>query len=438
MSFIGKRFGVQGSLTRRLVSGASWSLTSSVVAKGIALFGTIFLARLLGPEKYGQYGVVQLTIGAMVVFSGFGLGQTITKYVSEFRHSFPSRISAAIGSTITLSIIAACAGAGLLFFSSEFLAKSVLVSENLDFVLKIAAAILFCYALLSTLNGVLAGFESFSDIAKLSVISSLINFTLLLAGAYLGSLQGAIIGLAIGGVMSVGLAMRYVSKMRVDGSKIAYRGFSDWRLLLNDAVPTVLSGALVLPVTWMCSAILVNQPNGYVEMAALTAAQQWYFAILFVPSAVSTVILPILSGLEASGRHASYIKVILYNLALNFFVTLSLALLAAYFASEIIGVYKLDQKKYSIILVWLAAAAVLNASSGVLGKVLVSKGLIWQGFTINAIWAIVMLAYSWKNRASGAEGIAIATFTAYAVLTVLSVIYTYHLVRKERHRDISL
>jgi len=77
------------------------------------------------------------------------------------------------------------------------------------------------------------------------------------------------------------------------------------------------------------------------------------------------------------------------------------------------------------VLVILSCAAVLNATIGVIGQAIASKGRMWWGFSLNLIWALSLLVVAWHLRSYGAEGLAIATLSAY-ILHLFSVSsYTY-------------
>ena len=71
-------------LALRLAQGAFWSLSGAVLARGLGLLATIFVARLLGKEGFGALGLIQSTVGMFGVVAGFGMGMTATKNIAEF------------------------------------------------------------------------------------------------------------------------------------------------------------------------------------------------------------------------------------------------------------------------------------------------------------------------------------------------------------------
>src|SRR5216683_7526188 len=71
----------------RLARGAFWSLVGTVLSRGLGLAAGIFVARTLGKEGFGQFGIIRGTVEMFGIFAGFGLGLTATKYVAELRQT---------------------------------------------------------------------------------------------------------------------------------------------------------------------------------------------------------------------------------------------------------------------------------------------------------------------------------------------------------------
>src|SRR3972149_3010593 len=94
----------------RLARGAFWSLAGTVVSRGMMLLASIFVARMLGKEVFGQFGILQATVAMFAVFAGFGLGLTAMKYVAQHRHRAPARA----GRIVALSGLVAVAFGALM------------------------------------------------------------------------------------------------------------------------------------------------------------------------------------------------------------------------------------------------------------------------------------------------------------------------------------
>ena len=82
------------AIKSRLINDSFWVLLGNGVGKGLALAAGIVVARFLGKEIYGEYGMIRNTLVSIAVFSTFGLGFTATKYVSENKKDNTENISA--------------------------------------------------------------------------------------------------------------------------------------------------------------------------------------------------------------------------------------------------------------------------------------------------------------------------------------------------------
>src|SRR5580658_7469795 len=91
----------------RLARGVFWSLVGAVLARGLGVASSIIVARALGIAAFGEFTMIQSTVGLFGTFAGLGLGVTVTKYVAELRESDPVRCGRVIG----LILLVATAGA---------------------------------------------------------------------------------------------------------------------------------------------------------------------------------------------------------------------------------------------------------------------------------------------------------------------------------------
>lgn len=400
----------------RLAKGAFWSFAGAIIARGLGLASSYIVARLLGKEVFGELGILQSTVGMFQVFAGFGLGLTATKYVSEFRVSNPGRA----GRIICLSeVVAAATGlivAGFLFAYAPWLAVHTLAASHLDGFLRIGALLIFLGAMNGAQTGTLAGFELFGTIARINLIVGLATFPLTLAGAYMYKLEGVVWGLAVSMGLNWYLNYRATkAQAHREGISLTYmQCWNEWRIIFGFSLPTVLQSIMIGPVTWACNTILVNQPNGYAEMGIFNAANQWRNAILFLPAAMGSIVLPVLSDLQSQNDRGRYNKVVLYNVCFNGGISLLIASIIAVLAPIIMSTYGPGFSEGTSVLIISAFSAVFVAANGVVGNAIASEGKMWWGFLFNVLWAIALFAGAYSLiPVFGAKGLASAFFIAY-------------------------
>jgi O-antigen/teichoic acid export membrane protein len=291
----------RSSLDYRLAKGVFWSIAGAVISRGLILIASVLVARMLGKTVFGELGMIRSTVAMFGVFAGFGLGLTATKHVAEFRQSDPDKA----GRIIALSNLFAIVSGGLmalgLFIFAPWLAEHTINAPHLAGVLRIGALMLFINALNGAQIGAMAGFEAFKAIARVNLFVGLISFPILVCGAYFGGLIGAVWALSIN--FGVNWLLNHLALNKEARRYRVPFTFRNCRreisVLWKFSLPAALCGSMVGPVNWACSALLVNQPAGYSEMGIFTAANQWRMAILFIPSLVVQVALPLFSSLGA-------------------------------------------------------------------------------------------------------------------------------------------
>ena len=80
------------NLSSRLANGFFCSVFGAVLSRGL-LFGTaVALGRLLGSSGFGEFGIIQSTMGLFGLSIGAVLSLTITKHTAEFRNINPGQL----------------------------------------------------------------------------------------------------------------------------------------------------------------------------------------------------------------------------------------------------------------------------------------------------------------------------------------------------------
>ena len=409
----------------RLVSGSFWSFSGAVVSRLLSLAAFVVIARVLGKEQYGQFGVVQSTISMFAVFAGFGLGQTATKYVAELRISDQQRAGRIMGMAGLVALLTGAAFAAILFTFSPWLAQTTLAAPELAPALRIGAFLLLFEAMNGAQVGALAGFEAFRTTALISVWAGVVSFPAMVAGVYLGGLEGGVAGLLVSRIfhwLLNHIALRRQAKRA--GIPFVLRGTkSDFEVLWRFSLPAMLSGVMVSPTIWVCNAILVNQPNGYAQMGIFQAASTFQHILLFIGGTLGAPLLPMLANMagKESDRFAR------------------VNILSTWFLGAIPGVFLLGYPEVAQALfgkeyagtdfIWTFTLIVLSASIIVykqgLSRVLAAYGLMWWGMLSNLFWAVVLVASTWALVSWGAVGYATAYVTAYALSAIVFIpLYT--------------
>ena len=414
----------QSDLARRVLHGAFWSFSGTAMGKLCLLVAGILCAHLLKQEVFGQLGMIRSTLNIFIVFGASGIGVTATKLISTYRTNDIPRLLRMTRLTFRLAWVMALVLMVFCFVLARPIARHILHAEHLTFELQIASVLLLFSILYGVQNGVLTGLEQFKIMARNTFIGSLLEAVLMVAGAYFWGLTGAIVGLGIG----LG-ALFWVNRLSIKkhyaqyvvGEMQSMRTPNDWSMLLNDCIPATLSALMVTPTFWGIRTILL-QHDGYNSLALFEAADQWKVMMLFIPTAISQMVLPILTSIRQ--QRQQFRHVLLANIALIVGISSMITLMVLLLGGPIMQLYG---KGFSdkMPLVYLALSNIFSAYSNIIEMSIYSKNKMWQAFVINLFWAIVLLvsAYGLVERGLNATGIALAVLIAYGLKSILATLY---------------
>jgi O-antigen/teichoic acid export membrane protein len=401
----------------RLAHGAFWSIAGVALSRALALGASVVTARILGRHAYGELGVLSSTVLTFQAFSSLGLGMTSTKYVAELRDQDPARAGRILALSTVASTVAGALAAAAMWGLAPWLAARTLDAPQLAGGLRIAAVALFFTTIAAAHAGALAGLEAFRAGTWVAVASGVAGVPLAVVGVWRWGLDGAVWAMAATAAVQWALTRGAVrSQARRRGVPLALRGWTrESAVLWTFALPALVQGLMVAPVNWAASAVLVRSPGGLPEMGALTASGQWYAAALFVPTALGSALLPVLSERvgrrDAAGARAALRAAILTNVA----VVAPIVAAGALVSPRIMGMYGEGfRAAWPTLAVALGTAGVVAVTNPV-GSVLAASGRLWLGFAMNAGWAAVFLAGTAALVRFGALGVASARLVAYGV-----------------------
>jgi O-antigen/teichoic acid export membrane protein len=405
---------------KRIVSGIGWNLLATLIARSAGLFTSVILSRSFSQDVFGEYSIIQSTIMTFGVFAGFSTGITATKYIAETVRTDPSRAGRILG-LITLMALAFGIGITvLLFLGSSLITTGILASPRLTPLLQVASLGLVASSLSGAQGGALAGFEAFQRLSRVNIYSAASSILAVAAGVLLNGMPGALWGLNIAAVISCLLGNRALAASAADhGIRINYKDWrQEWPVLWRFSVPSVLANMLVIPVGWVCNAMLVNQPGGFGEMAVYNIATQWRQLLLFLPGVATQVFLPIMSSQTSGEQRGSQALMMKTNVLIA-----APALLAIMIGSPLIlavygRAYIAQWPAFTV--VQLAAFAQIVQAPVVMSWI--ADGRMWTFLTVHLAWGALLVGGSWVLLPLGALGLGLALLVSFILyFLVISV-----------------
>lgn len=422
-------------IAQRMASGAFWSFTGTALGKFLVLLSGIFCARILGQEVFGQLGMVRSTIGMFIVLGTSGIGVTATRYVSSYRKQDPAHAASICLLSNKFAWWAGVFVGLFMLLLSPQLATEALHSSELTIAVQLGAVMLFVSILNGAPNGILVGLEDFRSVAINTFIGSLCEAVFMVVGAYCYGLEGAILGFGIG-VVALYVANWLAVQRNLHREHIITKGETirreDWRLLYTYSVPATLSALTVAPVFFVIRSMLVSN-SGYAELGVFEAADQWKVIILFIPTTISQIVLPILSSLFDIRK---FKKTLAVNIMLITVVSTVIALAVSLLSPYIMPLYGQSFTDLTP-LTLLAVSTIFSAVSNVIEMSIYSRDKMWTCFGLNVIWSVLLIGFSqlFLIQGMGASGLALAVLAAYMLKTIYIGVYILFLLRNSNFDD---
>ena len=364
-------------LRRRFVGGAKWLLIGSAVGRALSLAGTILAARLLLPREFGQLTYIQAAVTFVAGFALLGLNVAVTKSVAAARTESPSEAVQLIRLSLSIAVVSGGLFAlGMFLFRLEvarFLGSPELADQLAQGSLAVAAGSTIAVAI-----GALNGLESFRAVAIVSSLRSILSSALMVSGAMLLGLAGAITGWAVGECIAATVAVfSVVRRSRTLGARSSSRGSTaTWRSLRAIGFPAFAANVAVTLALVLGQRLLAQQPSGFQHVAQFNIAYRWSLAVLFIPASIAPILLPMLANLRAEGAVTAFVRVLRTNLWLNVGLTALPAAVLIVFRDEVLGLSGSSYVAESATFVVLMIATVPIALNSVMSQAALSLDAI--------------------------------------------------------------
>jgi O-antigen/teichoic acid export membrane protein len=419
------------SVRSRFQTGVSFNLIGAVFNQGSTFAFSVIAANLLGRQTFGEYAMVQSTVTSLALIAQFAIPYTTTKYVAEFRESNPERAGRILGRLSVLSAITAGSVSVAFLVLTPWIATSVLRTPSLVAPLALSAAVLLIIALNGFLTGALSGLESYRALAMAFTWSGASYLIVCSTLAWWGGLNGAIIGLALSGIIqSILLRSALRRESLLQGLRPRYDSFAGERdIVLKFTLPAGLIGFTSGPAIWLPSAFLIRQPSGYSQIAIYSASFSLMAVVLFLPAIANTVGTSIINYHKGAGNRSEYRQTFWVNLAVTAVILVFGVGLFALLGPELLRLFgKSFKEGYSVLLILLLSTLPQGLALA-MTQIVQTQRKLWMFFLAVAIprdLLTIFLAYL-LIPAYGARGLATAYAIGWTVALLTTASIVFHL-----------
>ena len=367
-----------------LLKDSFWALLGSVLGKGLSLVAGILVARFLGKEMYGQYGILKNTLLNIAVFSTLGLGYTGTRFVAKY---IESGVSKTIRLIYQITIVASSLMAIAVLVFAQPLAFFIKAPE-LAGALRLTAIIVIFNAINTSQIGILSGFKAFKEIAKNNVYAGIATFVFSGILAYFWALDGALWALLASTCFNV--LINYLSVARIRKHYALNETGEPVRAkeIISFSIPIALQESMYFIVSFLSSYLLITYA-GYGELGITSAAAQWSGVLLFIPGVMKNVMLSYFSSMDSTVSLRK--KLILINGLSTFVPWLFIALLSRFIASF----YGETFNNLHLVIIILCLGSIFSSISSVIVYEFISQGRNWTMFFLRLLRDGLSLLLAW-------------------------------------------
>ena len=416
------------AVVRRMARGTFWLLTGTVIWRVLTAVSAIFVARILGGTAFGELAMIRSTVDLFVVFGSFRLGSTATKYISEYRKTDPARAGAILLLVSLVSLVTCLVTAVACLVLSPWMSEGVLSRADLRPAMTLGALLIFFATFAAIQEVTLAGFEAFKATALLSIFRGCLAIVLCVPLALLWGVTGVIVSLTFESALALGICLAVLWK------ECARHGVLlrlPWACLLDElpilwrfALPGVMAGLLTTGTMWLGRVILIHGADGYLQLGLFSAANQWRTPMLFLPSVLCRVMLPVVSETYSTGETTELRTAITANLKIICMTALPICLVIMCLADFIQGLFGHEFRHSGAILRILMPATFLFAVDRVFERVFEGTGRRWTDLALNLGWGVAFCVIALVAVPRwGGVGLSLALLGAYALLLTGRILY---------------
>lgn len=412
-----------------LFKDSMWSLIGSTVGRGLSLIAGILVARFLGKDIYGEYGIIKTTLIYIEIFSTFGLGYTATKYIADYKKTCPEKVSAVCRAALRITLFTSGLMALVVLVFAKQIAE-IIDAPHLYNTLRITAAGIVVNAINIAQIGVLSGFAEFKVIARNTTISGIVTFVLTATLTYLWGLNGAVIALVLSygtqcliNNISVRTLVNQYEKPKSSQKEL-------YQELVSFSFPIALQESLYSITSWVISFMLIKLA-GYGELGLYSAAGQWAAIISFIPGILRNVTLSHLSSnMTNQTAHVTTMKAMLL---VNILSTAVMFLGIVLFQDLICSFYGETFVGLKPVLLVLTFNTICSNASNVYVQEFMAQGKNWFVFVCKIIRDLGTLSFTYFVLVSGNNNGALILSVATCIANFLFIIILslrYRILRK--------
>ena len=402
----------------------SWLFAEKILRMVVGLLVGVWVARYLGPDKFGLLSFAHSFVGLFTIFATLGLDEIVVRELVKDE----SRRDSLVGTTFWLKLFGAFLVLLVLAFAINFTSNDV---DTHILVFIIASATIFqSFNIVDFYfqSKILGKFVAYANFISL-FISTIVKIALILSHASL--LAFAWVVLFDSFVLACGFIYFFLKHSTF---RIKYLIFykSTAIDLLKDSWPLIFSGG-VLMIQARIDQVMIKEMLGSLEVGYYSVAMRLIEAVAFIPMLLKSSLYPSIQSAKIQSK-ALYQDRLLNFYRLNFLLFLVLAIPIFIFAEPIIVLLFGIEYQPAGVLLALLSIRLFFANMGVArGTYIVTENLMKFSMLTMILGTIVNIYLNYVLIPNyGARGAIVATIVSFfTTIYLVDIFYS-----KTRHNVI--
>jgi len=413
--------------TTSLARGSAIIFLSMSVAACLALLISVFVARWLGASDFGMYSILISVQGVVGLLASFSLGTAVAKYVAEYRVRDEEQALRFAKSGLIVVVMLSSLVAAIYVALSKVIGIGLYNEPAMVHIIPFSALMIISSSTYSLSLGIVQGCQKFRLMAIAQVaypVFSLVLISLLLPAM---GLRGIFMGyfLSMLTVSAVVLTALNRREFRFFPARLElHRKSATVSMLFSFAFPAVLGNLMAMPVVWIANTELTLS-TGLEAMGYFAVAYAVYSALILIPSAISTPLMPKVSQLTVSNHDdiERLVMKVLRTISIALFPLLFGIALFSEFIVEIMYGSRFSPSAKAVYL--MVTASYFYSLWAAVSAMIFGMGRMWLALGLNVFWAAVFLILVFASvPALGANGLGLCYAAAYGAFLVFTIIIT--------------
>jgi len=413
---------------KRFITHTGWAFASLAVAAIVQFIVRIFLARYYGAGDLGLYTLAFTAYSFGLIFSGFGIGSGLLKYVAEAGENLP-RIHLIVISGITTSFLSGCIMGLILYFASPYISTYFFKMPELTVLFQIVSFAFPFIALEKAVLGFLNGIRRM----RLFAFINIIQYFMVVILTFIFALKGYDIKYAIMALIFPVVLMSLLSLFYVRKSLLRFQIAECTpvvKMLLVFGFYAVLTRSMSTIMTYTDSTML-----GYfltdVDVGVYAVAVVLMQAVRLPPQAIQTITAPMIALYWGKNEIDKIGDLVDQCMKYTAFYAILISFVVGFLSQDFIGLFfGRDFLPASFPLQILLVGAVFGAIQTSIGSALSSTAYIKLLYRITGVTALLNVGMNILLIPHfGISGAALATSMIMTLSALIQLYFTQRLIR---------